>query len=139
MARISPRFVNPGETVVSGGVAHGLAGGNQFLLQVKYPLTDQQARLQFQFVKGLDQIVVGPGSHGLEHVLAALIAGQQDDVNVGTGRSGLADALAKLNSIQIGQHPIEKNELGSIRLLQDSPSLGAALRQGDAETPASQS
>jgi hypothetical protein len=50
----------------------------------------------------------------------------------------LPDALAKLNAIQIGEHPIEQNELGRIRLLQDSPSLGAALGEGDAKTPASQ-
>ncbi len=76
--------------------------------------------------------------HGVEHVLAALFAGQQDDVDVRAGRSGLPNALAKLNAIQIGQHPIEQNELGGIRLFQDSPSLGAGLREGDAKTPTAQ-
>src|ERR1700732_2233106 len=125
-----------GEAIVSGGAAHGLARGNQFLLQVENPLTDQEARLQFQLIKGLHQIVVRTGLHGVEHVLTALFAGEKDDINVWTGRSGLPNALAKLNAIQIGQHPIEQNELGGTRLLVESPSLGAGLGKGERNSPA---
>ena len=107
-------------------------------MQVENALADEQARLQFQLIEGLDQKVVRPGLHGLEHVLATVFAGQQNHVDVRAGQSGFPDAPAKLNAFQIRQHPIEQHELGSILLPQDLPSCGARLRQGDAEIPASQ-
>ncbi len=75
-------------------MAHRLTRANQLLLQVEDALAHQQARLQFQFVKGLDQIVVRARLHRVEHVLAPFFAGQQDDVDVRTGGTGLPDALA---------------------------------------------
>jgi hypothetical protein len=119
------------KAIVGCSVAHGFPRGNQLLLKIENALADQQARLQFQLVKRLDQIIVGPGLHGVKHVLAALVAGEQNDVNVGTGRSGAPDALAYFGAIKIGQHPVEQDEFGSLGIVpgfrQASEPLDARL------------
>jgi len=64
--------------------------------------------------------------------LAALLAGQQNDVDVGAGTFSLPNALAKPMPSRIGQHPIQQT---SWRTAAEDPPRGlGAVPQGDAKT-----
>ncbi|SPF46553.1 hypothetical protein SBA4_3550016 [Candidatus Sulfopaludibacter sp. SbA4] len=113
-----------GQAVVGGLFAEGLAGHQQFLLQIENAAAGPQAHAQLVGVEGLGQVVIGPGIHPFHDVLGLGAGGQQEDVDVRFAVGG-ADTAANFDAIHAGHHPIENGEAGRVRRLQDLPGLHA--------------
>ena len=101
-------------------MAHLVQRREQGALQFQDAAPHAQACLQFHRVEGLGQVVVGACPHALDEVLAPVHAGQQDDVGIGSLIAG-TDPGAELDAVHVRHQPVENEEVGTVRLLQDLP------------------
>src|SRR5262249_37616395 len=103
--------------------AKRLLSRNQFSLQVENTSTRAQSSLQFQTVKGLDEIVIGTGFKTHEDVFSLAPGCQHDKIDV---RDLFPPTyfLANLRSVHPWHHPIKDGQLRVLRAVKLRQSLG---------------
>ena len=99
-------------------------------VQVYNPTPHSQTGLEFLGMKRLGQIIIGSSGQAAYNFIHLRHSGQQDDVSV-RGSRILADALTKLNSGDVGHHPIRNEQRGLMRA-EKIDRFAAVFREHDA-------
>ncbi len=101
--------------IAPGGLAELIPRLGQARFEVEDPLADRHARQQRTVIKGLGQVVVGPGRQALGDIFFGVVAGEQNEVCV-AGQIRGANPLDQLGAVPVGHHPIGDDQLDLLPL-----------------------
>src|ERR1022692_2276325 len=111
-----------------------IVGGNQLLLQIDDSFANQETGFQFVWIKRLSQKIIGAGVHRFQHLLLLGLRGEQNGVCIRLVPPA-PEPPAKLDTVDLWQHPVEQGQPGRIRLGEEVPRCLTVFRAQKIKAP----